>query len=84
MIWHDRYDRKIMMCLWLIAHRALPIGTWGKGPIVDPRCIACGQIESISHCLWECREAGSVFMMMWRNLIAHAKQFTKGRIELFD
>ena len=30
MIWHDNYDHKIMMCLWLIAHRALPVGTWGK------------------------------------------------------
>ena len=38
----NRYDRKIMMCLWLIAHRALPVGTWGKGPNVDPRCIPCG------------------------------------------
>ena len=46
MVWHDIYDRKIMMCLWLIAHRALPVGTWGKGPNVDPRCTACVQIES--------------------------------------
>ena len=29
MIWHDSDDRKIMMCLWLIAHRALSVGTCG-------------------------------------------------------
>ena len=35
MIWHDRYDRKIMMsmCLWLIAHRALPLGRGVKAPM---------------------------------------------------
>ena len=25
MIWHDNGDRKIMMCLWLIVHRALSL-----------------------------------------------------------
>ena len=57
MIRHVSGDRKIMMCLWLIAHKGLSIGTWGKGPTVNPRCSACGQLESISHCLWECHEA---------------------------
>ena len=57
MIWHDSNDRKIMMCLWFIAHWTLLVGMWGKGPNVDPRCTTCGQLESISHCLWECREA---------------------------
>ena len=33
---------------------------WCKGPHVDPRCDACRQIESIFHCLWECREAAIV------------------------
>ena len=52
MIWHDSYDRKIiMMCLWLNAHRALSVGTWGKGPNVEPRCTACEQLENIFHCL---------------------------------
>ena len=71
MIWHDRYARKIMMHLWLIAHRALLVGTWGKGPNVDPRCIACGQIESISRCLWECREVVAVWERALR-LLCHA------------
>ena len=79
----------VLVCGWCVRDNVIhtplsSIGVWAKGPNVDPRCSACGQLESISHCLWECREAGSVFMMMWRNLIAHAKQFTKGRIELFD
>ena len=51
MIWHDSGDRKIIMCLWLIVHRALPVGVWAKGLNVDPRCNACGQLETISHCL---------------------------------
>ena len=76
MIWHDKYDRKIMMCLWLIAHRALPVGTWGKGPNVDPRCTACGQIESISHCLWECRDAMAVWGRALRLLCHASSSFT--------
>ena len=48
------------MCLWLITHRALLVGTWDKGPNVDRRCSTCGQLEINSHCLWECREVAVV------------------------
>ena len=65
-----------MMCLWLIAHRALPVGTWGKGPNVDPRCTACGHMESISHCLWECREARAVWGRALRLLCHASSSFT--------
>ena len=54
------YNQKIMMCLWLITHRALLVGTWDKGPNVDRRCSTCGQLEINSHCLWECREVAVV------------------------
>ena len=47
MTWHDSGDRKIMMCLWLIVHRGLPIGAWAKGLNVDRRCNVCGQLETI-------------------------------------
>ena len=40
--WRGNGDRKIMMCLWFIAHRALSVGTWGNSPNVDPRYSACG------------------------------------------
>ena len=29
MIWHNSGDRKIVMCLWPIVHRALPMGGVG-------------------------------------------------------
>ena len=58
MIWLDSGDRKIIMCLWLIVHRAL-CGL--KVSIVDRRCNVCGQLETISHCLWECHEATTVW-----------------------
>ena len=76
MIWHDSGDRKIMMCLWLIVHRALPVGAWAKGPNVDPRCSACGQLESISHCLWECHEATVVWRRALRLLCHASSSFT--------
>ena len=76
MIWHDSGDRKIMMCLWLIVHRALPVGAWAKGPNVDPRCSACGQLESISHCLWECHEATAVWRRALRLLCHASSSFT--------
>ena len=76
MIWHDSGDRKIMMCLWLIVHRALPVGAWAKGPNVDPKCSACGQLESISHCLWECHEATVVWRRALRLLCHASSSFT--------
>ena len=76
MIWHDSGGRKIMMCLWIIVHRALLIRAWDKGSNIDPRCGACGQIESISHCLWECHEATTVWGRALRVLCHASSSFT--------
>ena len=104
MIWHDSGDHKIMMCLWLIVHRALPIGAWTKGPNVDPRCgaflIVYGNVMKqrlYGEGHYECYAmplahlpsngdmlVGIVLMMIWINLITHAKQCTEGRMERFD
>ena len=65
-----------MMCLWLIVHRALPIGAWAKGLNVDRRCNACGQLETISHCLWECHEATTVWRRALRLLCHASSSFT--------
>ena len=43
---------------------------------VDPRCIACGQIESISHCLWERRKAVAIWGRALRLLCHASSSFT--------
>ena len=48
----------------------------GKGPNVDPRCTACGQLESISHCLWECSEATTIWGRALRLLCPASTSFT--------
>ena len=64
------------MCLWLIVHRALLVGAWAKGPNVDRRYGACGQLESIFHCLWECHEATVVWGRALRLLCHASSSFT--------
>ena len=59
-----------------LANRGLTVGTWAKGPNVDPKCSACGQLESISHCLWECHKATNEWGRALRLLCHGSISFT--------
>ena len=70
---NDAYVGMYMLIVWnpLIKDLDGLMGTWGRSPDVEPRCSACGQLEGISHCLWECREAAAIWGGALR-LLCHA------------
>ena len=52
---------KIKAWLWLLSHKAVPIGEWLSSCGGEAGCKLCGHaLESISHCFWNCIEAISI------------------------
>ena len=52
------YARKIKAWLWLLSHKAVPVGEWLSSRGGEACCKLCGHaLESISHCFWNCTEA---------------------------
>ena len=52
--------------LWLISHRALPVGKWLRRRGKDGACNSCNyDLELIEHCLWSYTYAN----MIWERII---------------
>lgn len=64
--WSSRQPRRTVTFQWMVAHRAIAVGTWlsyGGRPL---DCFGCGHPqETQRHCLWDCPLAQQV----WRRIL---------------
>ena len=53
---------KIKVWMWLLSHKAVPIGEWLGSCGGEADCKLCGNaLESISHYFWNCVEAINIW-----------------------
>ena len=58
--------------LWLLSHKAVPVGEWLSSRGHETSCKLCGHaLESISHCFWNCTEAISIWSRSLRIVAAY-------------
>lgn len=66
-IWSSQQARRTIIFQWLVAHRAIAVGTWlsfGGRPL---DCSGCGHPqESQRHCLWDCPLAQQIWQRILR------------------
>ena len=61
-LWALDMPEKIKAWWWLLSHKAVPVGEWLSSRGGEASCKLCGQdLESISHCFWNCAEAISIW-----------------------
>ena len=65
-IWRSQQPRRTVTFQWLVAHRAIAVGTWLSYGGRPPDCSGCGHFqETQRHCLWDCPLAQQV----WRRIL---------------
>ena len=65
-IWSSQQARRTVTFQWLVAHRAIAVGTWLRFGGRPPDCSGCDHPqESQRHCLWDCPLAQQI----WRRIL---------------